>query len=215
MVWGQVAGAIAGQVAGSLLGGGDKRPRYKQAIEAQIDSALEMPKAMVKGAKMAGIHPLYAMGVPTHSPSATVQDSSPLSQALPQIGQDIGRAISAKETDVDRLNKRLLLAQIKGQEIDNAFKASQARTLTQPGSPPGSPPVVDRTIWLRDRDGKMTETLNPDAGDNEMLMLQDWMTRTLPQDFRNMVQRDAESGSSMLRKAFRFWKDNSYFRDRR
>lgn len=168
---------------------------HQRAVRNQIP-------LLVEGAKKAGIHPLAALGVPVSSPN-TLQPfgdaggSSGVGDFLSNAGQGVSRAVEAYMTREDRAISRASAAlDLENKRLQNTRLASEIRLL-QAGSTPGLPGKVhDRSIWARDRDGKLTEVLNPDLGDNEFMMAQDWMTRTLPQDIKNMSRRTFEAFSS-------------------
>lgn len=102
----------------------------------------------VEDAKAAGIHPLVAVGAQTHSASPSYVDGTDYNQKSKSekwadFGNTIDRAIGATMTEGERLKQRLLLAQIRGQEIENDRKASELATTTQPGNPPAFPSMGD------------------------------------------------------------------------
>lgn len=156
MTWAAVAGQVASSVIGSALGGGEKRPSYRPYMKAmglpkgaglmdakKLEIATDW-QARMDAAKKHGIHPLHALGVnvQTTSPVAHVgQSGNPsLGNAIAQGGSEIARAVSAGQSTMEKLQERLLLAQIQGQEIDNVSRASMvARTFSAPGTGPGIP----------------------------------------------------------------------------
>lgn len=209
------AGASAVSALGGLLGGGGDSPakatsKVGQAnIENEIKWLNTVLPAKLSKAKQLGIHPLTMLGVqPTSGGSVSTASSPSFGERLAAAGADISRAISAGSSNMEKLQERLLLAQIEGQEIDNVSRASQtARTFVAGTSTAGLPAgerignsaVIPRSIFLKDRDGRMTEVLNPDAGDTEMLQFQDYLTRTLPNEFRNWSSRSWDNVKSFGR----------------
>jgi len=140
---------------GSLLGGlvgGSKNKSYKR-IGAELQLQLDYQRKLnqtalqdrVADATAAGIHPLYALGSTYSAGSVSpvgdgVGAGSPLGSTLSDLGQNIGRAVSARQTPVERQLVDLQLAQARanldGSLIENQFKASQLRQLNAVGSPP-------------------------------------------------------------------------------
>lgn len=112
-------GALIGG-ASSLLGGAVKAITGKQSgdreYERQKEFAQNGLRWKVEDAKAAGIHPIYAVGAntATYSPQAAVGSDFGLSD----FGQNIGRAIEAKQTHEERL---------AGQRLNNMVGQAQAR----------------------------------------------------------------------------------------
>lgn len=163
MVLGSIISAVAGLIGGSRAAGAassatmdanaSNRQINRENIAMQKLFAQEGIRWKVADAKAAGIHPLYALGANTVSfqPSSigAIPDMSKADKwnALRDAGQDIGRAISAKQTTAERLQERLLLAQIEGQEIENASKASDvARKFNPTQQPPPMPSLMENYI---------------------------------------------------------------------
>lgn len=85
----------------------------------------------VEDAKRAGIHPLYALGSQPASFSPVAVQGGHIADTFDKIGSNIDRARQAGQTSLERLQERLLSAQVEGQEIDNAYKASQYSRLNR------------------------------------------------------------------------------------
>lgn len=100
-------------------------------------------------AKAAGIHPLYAIGAPVFNPSPVSVSGSdvPVSgkhwaSTLAESGQDITRAMRATMGEGERLEDRLLHAQIARTEADTAYILSKtARENSAQIGPPLPGPV--------------------------------------------------------------------------
>lgn len=147
MDWGLAASAGIQAVSG-LLGSKQKRgPSEKDMYTINRNNIMNNMKATIDGARENGIHPLMALGqMPSYSgiaapSSAPQRDLSSFANA----GTDLARAVTAGQTNLEKLQERLLTAQIEGQEIDNVSRASQVARTNQPGNPPGMPQGV-RTI---------------------------------------------------------------------
>jgi hypothetical protein len=137
-----ITGAAVISAGSSLLGGLFGRSSAKKA--AAKEAALQREFAQngirwkVEDAKSAGVSPLYALGAPTTSYQSAV-NSDPFPQALADAGNSISRAVQAKTTTGERLQERLLNAQIEGQEIENAKKRSEVALQTGAMSTPPLP----------------------------------------------------------------------------
>lgn len=116
MSW--LSGAISG--VASLLGGGISAITGKQAGDREYARQQEFAQNgirwRVEDAKAAGIHPIFGVGanIPTYSPQAAVGSDFGLSN----FGQNIGRAIEAKQTHEERM---------AGQRLNNMVGQAQAR----------------------------------------------------------------------------------------
>ena len=105
------------------------------------------------------------------------------------------RAAEALAPKIDRLQTRLLEAQIKGEELRNAKLASDIRLAEQPGQPPGLPSSKNIPLTIEVFDPatkKMVTVLNPDAGDSEPLQAWSFVRDSSP-DF--MVNDSRMAGS--------------------
>lgn len=100
----------------------------KNAIQWKTQDALK-----------AGIHPLFALGAPTMSPSSTVGD---VGGAIADMGQDISRAIDVGGNEADRALHKLTLerAALENDKLrtEIAFNKSQIG----PPSPVGSAALI-------------------------------------------------------------------------
>lgn len=123
---------------GGALGGGEKRPRYRDALNAQMWATKNDIDVKMQKAKEHGIHPLMMLGVGSASaPTPHIASSGSMGPALANAGADISRAVSSgQSSNLERLQERLLSAQIEGQEIDNVSRASQIARTNSAGSPP-------------------------------------------------------------------------------
>lgn len=163
-----VTGGDLLSLGGTLLGGAQDRSATAQAnqlnYEAQKEFAQNAIRWKADDARAAGISPLVAMGAPSTQFGASYV-SKPNSWA--QAGQDLSRAVTAKTSSAERLNERMLLTQIEGQEIENAIKRSQLVKMSAPHVPPALPspaPIgmggnsfdgntIPETSLVRTRDG--------------------------------------------------------------
>jgi len=159
MPLGAIIGGI-GSVVGGLLGqksqsDANQAPRdiASDNIAMQREFAQSGIRWKVADAKAAGIHPLYALGANTHSfapVSVQTDSSSPMGNAISDMGQNIGRAISATKTQQERELSALQLASAKadveGKALDNQIRASQLKNLSL--STPPMPSGNDATAFI-------------------------------------------------------------------
>lgn len=147
----------------SLLGGVLGRSSADKAREANLHQfnlqradqyrfARENIRWRVEDAKAAGIHPLYALGAPSISPSASyIGERGDSYSDIGRAGQDIGRAVDALATKDQReanrkaldshraLQQEAIKSQIRRNDAHTAYINAQAAKLNQPGNPPGLP----------------------------------------------------------------------------
>ena len=166
---GGLIGAV-GSLFGSKVGadaqlkGGKKAARATlkanaQNIAYQRQFARSGIRWRVRDAKLAGIHPLAALGAQTvaFSPSSVgaTQAGDAVGAAGATMGQGIARAASALG-DIDDRNgeyiRQLQSLQVENMKLQNAAIASQVANLNQPGNPPASP----TNRWLVDGQGQTT-----------------------------------------------------------
>lgn len=186
---------------GGMFGG--KGSNFK-GLRSQYDLAREYAnKAFgdkMKFAEDYGISKLAMLGSPAIQTPAFSVGQQPLDGDMFGMGQGLQRAAAAMGDFADRQDQRRLAEiQLEGAQLDNDYKRQLIMSTAAAGTPPamGAPSVVSgqgdgvmpRSIFVRDRDGKLTEVLNPDAGDNELMMAQDYFTRTLPNDLTNAASR--------------------------
>lgn len=146
-----------GSIVGGLLGDESQKDATNMNIAMQREFAQNGIRWKVADAKAAGLHPLAALGASTASFSP-IAVGDPIGSALAAAGQDLSRAFMAKQTQGERLSERLLLAQIEGQEIENAFKASQMARLS---SPTQMPPPMQGSIEVQPSKITSTRVGNP------------------------------------------------------
>jgi hypothetical protein len=143
---GSLASGI-GSVASAFGGGGDfsSKDYFSQLKLNYRDMQrrlTNLPSAMVKGAQLAGLHPLTAMGVNVGSGTATpVIKNGP---DFAQMGQGIDRALSAGQ---DKLTRQLQELALEKAGLENDYLRTQIagsqKQLLQTGRPPVLPSQSD------------------------------------------------------------------------
>src|SRR5262245_6914522 len=92
--------AAASQIAGGIMGSENTRKLTHEQMDMQREFAQHGIQWKVEDAKRAGIHPLYALGASTSSPSPVhVQGGD---YGISAAGQDVSRAIMASQDADDR-----------------------------------------------------------------------------------------------------------------
>lgn len=144
----------------SLLGGLMGQSSQKKALSAQMalaDRQMEMQKQFaqqgirwrVEDAQKAGIHPLYALGAQPQSfspVSISADGSSPMGDALSSMGQDIGRAMMAKQTAGERFNAQVERLKLENMELNNDLLRSQIARNYGVSLPPPMPNVITEPL---------------------------------------------------------------------
>lgn len=133
-----ILGSLIGagtSVLGGLLGNSEAKKNRKLQEEAMYNGI----QIKVKDAEEAGVHPLYALGASTFSPTPIM---SGMPEAIGNAGQDISRAVSAAQDGQERAStysKSLQALQLERGALENELLRGQIRNLNSPGSPPVSP----------------------------------------------------------------------------
>lgn len=138
------------KIFGGLLGQESAEKQQQRAIDAQNyvnQTQLTFRAQDATNAERAtGINRLSLLGVSPSSGPTLPALGNPLGDSISGAGQDIGRAVASladKKTRADELNEQLLEAKIANVNADTArmlaVASSTARTLGQPGTPPGVP----------------------------------------------------------------------------
>jgi len=140
-------GALIGagtSLLGGILGNKSQAKANKQNAALQREFAQNSIQWKVEDAKKAGIHPIYALGAPTHSASPSFVGSTALSEGIAQAGQGISRAIDTGRSSNERLQAQLGQLSVQRAELENTKLASEIALMNQAGTPP--PPVVENPV---------------------------------------------------------------------
>lgn len=136
---GAIAGALIGAAA-SLFGGRKSQKSAESMTAANIRLQREFAQQgirwRVEDAKAAGLHPLYALGAQLPSFSPVYQQDS-IGPAISDMGQNIGRAVAAQSTSVERKMQALSLAsmanQVKEGDLRNQLLEREVNALSDQG----------------------------------------------------------------------------------
>lgn len=132
---------LIGGIADNLFGGGNNHAGRdaRQAVRFANRSAI---LDRVAAAKEAGISPLYALGAPTGAFAtwAGGGSQSGLGATLSDMGADVGRAVAAGQTDVEREVQRLTLEKAG---LENEFLRSQIASINGRMAREVGPPMPD------------------------------------------------------------------------
>lgn len=123
----------------SLFGASKAEKEAKKNRAMQQDAMENTIKYRVEDAQRAGVHPLYAIGAPTFTPSPITSGAGDL---IASAGQDIGRAVSATMSGAEKTSafeKSLQILQLDRAGLENELLRSQIAKLHQPGTPPSAP----------------------------------------------------------------------------
>lgn len=140
-----ILGSLIG-AGSSLLGGLLGASEAKKNRQLQKQAMYNGIQIKVADAEKAGIHPLYALGASTFSPTPIM---SGMPEAVSNAGQDISRAVSAAQDGRERASvysKALQSLQLERGSLENELLRSQIRKLNSAGSPPVSPGPGDGNV---------------------------------------------------------------------
>lgn len=150
------AGLIGGLV-NNLFGdsAGDKN------AQQQLSFARNSIRWRVEDAKRAGVHPLYALGAPTMSPSPSYVGDTSLGSSIASMGADVSRAMEVGNSSAGRLTNQLSQLALTRAGLENELLRSQiARTNRELGPPgvQGANPLLGTV--LQGSDGKPIMTVH-------------------------------------------------------
>lgn len=151
---GSIIGAGASLIGGAMSSNAQKKANQaniaaqeaanQKNYEAQKEFAQQGLRWKVEDAKAAGIHPLYAVGAPAQSFSASfaapqIGADTSMGNAMASAGQDIGRAVSATLTPTERAyNQTVQQLGLERASLENELLRTQIRRQlveTGPGFP--------------------------------------------------------------------------------
>lgn len=140
-----VTGALISGAA-SLLGGALSNDSNKAAVRAQTKLQREFAQHGIRwkvaDAKAAGLHPLFAMGAQSPQFSPTIIPDS-MGPALSEAGQNVGRAVAATLTPLERATAaaqlRVLESQANANDAQAVMFRSEALRNFRPGAEAGIP----------------------------------------------------------------------------
>lgn len=129
-------------LGGLGIGGGEKRPRYRDALQAQMYATGNDIDTKIKKAKEHGIHPLTMLGVPgVNAPSAYVPGNK--GPDLNAMGQGIDRMANFGRTQLSREIDEANLEQVK---LSNDFMRVQIAGAQQAIAKSGQTPPLSSGV---------------------------------------------------------------------
>lgn len=145
MGFGNIVGPIISSgisTAAGLVGDAQNRQFTRAMTKDQQHFIREMRKSeiqtRVNDARLAGLHPLFALGGPTTN-AGVIPVSGDVSAGLRQAGQDIGNAVARTLDPVTRANReltnKLLAAQVEETDARKNYYNSMAAKERTPGQP--------------------------------------------------------------------------------
>lgn len=167
-----LGGLLSGvsNLVGGLFGQRNQAEIAKQNIQMQeafAQQGIQWRAADATAAeKETGINRLALLGVPTGSFS-NVAGSNDLGQGIANAGQDIGRAITAGNPQLQRereLNTQLVQAKIDNVNADTVRQQAEASALVRKFASPGTaktPAIEPMYIKVRGDRGELIEIPNP------------------------------------------------------
>lgn len=118
----------------------------REQMAQQREFAQQGVRWRVADAKAAGVHPLYAMGAQvTPYSSVNFSSESPsygMAQAVSDMGQNIGRAVQAKQTGGERLDTVMTELRLKNMQLNNDLIESQIARNYGVSLPPPMPGIT-------------------------------------------------------------------------
>lgn len=165
-------GSIIGAGA-SLIGGAMNKASTEAANEknyqAQKEFAQQGLRWKVEDGKAAGIHPLYAVGAPTQSFSASYVGDQSMGQSIANAGQDIGGAIARTQPVDERIqsfNDQTMALQLERGTLENELLRLQIRRAlvgSRPAFPSATSDVQGDTVTSDDMGRIVSSNLLPDV----------------------------------------------------
>lgn len=130
--------------AGASLAGGllsaRSQSRANAANEAlQRDAAQNQVQWRVNDAQKAGVSPLVALGMSPVQMSPSHVGDTGLGAGLAQMGQDVGRAVSASASGQQKFDASVRALTLEKMGLENQVLASQVRQMNAPATGPAVP----------------------------------------------------------------------------
>lgn len=144
-IFSSIIGAGA-SLLGGLMGKDSAEDAAKKNAALQREFAQNSIQWKAADAKKAGIHPVYAMGAPTYTPSSVHTGDNSIGAAMASAGQDIGRAIDVTRTAPQKLDAYARTAQaleLERASLGNDLLRAQIAETTSRVSAPPFPSAVD------------------------------------------------------------------------
>lgn len=122
----------------ALLGGAINNRAIRRANQDNMRMQEEFAKNGIRwrvdDAKAAGIHPLYALGASSMSPSTSVMAETGIGNGLQQMGQDVGRAMR-QGMETTELQDSIMQEQLKNWQLKNELLGIDVKRASTPNIP--------------------------------------------------------------------------------
>ena len=141
-----------------LLGSRATKEANKDNAALQKEAAQNQVQWRVADANKAGVSPLAALGMTPISMSPSYVGNDSMASAVGNMGQDIGRAVTAKMGPQERVTAAMNAIQLENGQLQNDLLRTQIRRLNSPGTPPG---IAADTIVPGQGDVPVVELTNP------------------------------------------------------
>lgn len=168
-----VGGSLLGGLLGKSSADENRAAQERQAAQNRADQrefAQNSIQWKVADAKKAGLHPLAAIGSPTHSFSPISlgggSSSSSMGSAVSAMGQDISRAVAAGSTapqQVTQLQQAMAGLDLERASLQNDLLRSQIARLNQAAVPPLPGPLANADLSGVKTELSKTESVAPGA----------------------------------------------------
>lgn len=151
--------SAASSLLGGVLGRGaadDASDFAARQLQFQNLAAKKGIQWRVKDAREAGIHPVYALGAQTFSPSPiSISGADPLAEGVAQMGQSLGQAVTAGQSVQMTASQKVLEAlQLERAGLENRLLEGQISALGKVGGSP-SGQGDDAEPWIQTPFGKI------------------------------------------------------------
>lgn len=159
-------GALIGAGAsllGGIMGNKSQEKANKANADAQREFAQNGVRWKVEDAKAAGVHPVYALGAPTHSFAPSYVGDSSLSSGISQAGQDIGRAVTSTMTQPERMSHfdvAMSNLSLERGQLENDLLRTQIRRQLMEGGP-AFPSIGDGTLGFHGAEWNTNPATSP------------------------------------------------------
>ncbi|UOF81632.1 minor capsid protein [Microviridae sp.] len=158
---------------GGLFGGGSSA---KKQMRMQYDYQRKLNQTAVQDrvadATAAGVHPLYALGASLNPGGVSMPNEGPsLGDRLSDMGQNIGRAVMARQSKSERLLAlKSAELDLEGKSLDNQVKRAQIASLMRsPSMPPATSVQGNGQVYVTDKGVMPSDNAGTELGEEPAL----------------------------------------------